>query len=106
MWFNQPSFGQGNEFRQISWFAMDYKTVKKYFWVLQKIRKKFGKKGFWCSFNENALTGVSIGAAISGVRSVVTHQRLDFLLAMDQLVNSASKWHFMLGTLKVPIQLD
>ena len=65
------------------------------------------KRVFDVPSSENALTGVSIGAAISGIRSVVTHQRLDFfLLAMDQLVNSASKWHFMFGgALKVPITI-
>ena len=48
--------------------------------------------------SENAMTGVAIGAALNGIRSVVTHQRLDFfLLAMDQLVNNAAKWHYMFG---------
>ena len=31
----------------------------------------------------------------------MTHQRLDFfLLAMDQLVNNAAKWHYMFGSKK------
>ena len=48
--------------------------------------------------SENAMTGVAIGAALNGIRPVMVHQRLDFfLLAMDQLVNSAAKWHFMFG---------
>jgi len=47
---------------------------------------------------ENAMTGIGIGAAIYGLRPVMVHQRLDFfLLAMDQLVNNAAKWHFMFG---------
>ena len=55
--------------------------------------------------SENALTGISIGAALNKVRSVVSHQRLDFfLLAMDQLVNSAAKWHYMFGS-KTPIPI-
>ena len=29
--------------------------------------------------SENALTGDGVGAAISGVRTVITHQRVDFL---------------------------
>ena len=54
-----------------------------------------------------ANTGISIGAALGGVRSVVVHQRLDFfLLAMDQLVNAASKWHYMFGSKKsIPITI-
>lgn len=48
--------------------------------------------------SENAMTGVGVGLAISGYRPLMIHQRLDFfLLAMDQIVNSAAKWHFMFG---------
>jgi len=38
---------------------------------------------------------------------IMMHQRLDFfLLAMDQLVNSAAKWHYMFGGVKsVPITI-
>jgi pyruvate/2-oxoglutarate/acetoin dehydrogenase E1 component len=35
---------------------------------------------------------------LNGIRSVMTHQRMDFfLLAMDQLVNNAAKWRYMFG---------
>ena len=48
--------------------------------------------------SENAMTGVGVGLAISGFRPLMVHQRMDFfILAMDQLVNSAAKWHFMFG---------
>jgi len=48
--------------------------------------------------SENAMTGVAIGASLVGYRPVMVHQRLDFfLLAMDQLVNAAAKWHYMFG---------
>lgn len=48
--------------------------------------------------SENAMTGVGVGLAISGFRPLMIHQRMDFfILAMDQLVNSAAKWHFMFG---------
>ena len=48
--------------------------------------------------SENAMTGIGVGLAISGFRPLMVHQRLDFfLLAMDQLVNSAAKWHYMFG---------
>ena len=48
--------------------------------------------------SENGMTGIAIGTALSGMRPVMTHQRLDFfLLAMDQLVNNAAKWHYMFG---------
>ncbi len=60
------------------------------------LEKKYGKdRVFDVPASENALTGVSVGLGINGIRSIVSHQRLDFfLLAMDQLVNSAAKWFF------------
>jgi len=49
--------------------------------------------------SENAMTGIGVGAALGGFKPVMVHQRLDFfLLAMDQLVNSAAKWHYMFGS--------
>src|SRR5258708_33866477 len=48
--------------------------------------------------SENAMTGIGIGAALGGLRPVLTHQRLDFaLLSLDQIVNNAAKWRFMFG---------
>jgi pyruvate/2-oxoglutarate/acetoin dehydrogenase E1 component len=45
---------------------------------------------------ENGLTGVCIGAALSGMRPIMVHQRIDFaLLSMDQIVNNAAKWRYM-----------
>ena len=63
------------------------------------LQEKFGdKRVFDMPTAENAMTGVAIGASLYGIRSVITHQRLDFfLLAMDQLVNNAAKWHYMFG---------
>lgn len=57
--------------------------------------------------SENAMTGVGIGAALSGSRVLMTHQRVDFfLLAMDQLVNNAAKWHYMFnGQMQVPLTI-
>lgn len=54
---------------------------------------------------ENAMTGVAIGSAIVGMRPIMIHQRVDFaLLAMEQIVNQAAKWHYMFGGLmKVPM---
>ena len=48
--------------------------------------------------SENGLTGICIGAAISGLRPIMTHQRIDFsLLSFDQIVNCAAKWFYMFG---------
>lgn len=70
------------------------------------LRDKFGaQRVFDMPLSENGMTGVCIGAALCGVRPVMVHQRIDFaLLAMDQLVNNAAKWHYMFnGLAKVPL---
>jgi len=48
--------------------------------------------------SENGMTGIAIGSALVGMRPVLVHARLDFaILAMDQMVNQAAKWHYMFG---------
>ena len=48
--------------------------------------------------SENGMTGIAIGAALRGMRPVMTHVRLEFaMLAIDQIVNQAAKWHYMFG---------
>lgn len=63
------------------------------------LHAKYGKdRVFDVPLSENALTGISIGAALTGMRPVYLHNRPDFLLvAMDQIVNHASKWSYMFG---------
>jgi len=63
------------------------------------LSEKFGnERVFDMPTSENAMTGIGVGAALYGLRPVMTHQRLDFaLLSMDQLVNNAAKWRFMFG---------
>ena len=55
--------------------------------------------------SENGMTGVAIGSALVGMRPIMTHQRLDFaLLAIEQIVNQAAKWHYMFGgRMSVPL---
>jgi acetoin:2,6-dichlorophenolindophenol oxidoreductase subunit beta len=54
---------------------------------------------------ENTITGAGIGAALAGMRPVVIHPRMDFaLLAIEQIVNQASNWHYMFGgRVSVPV---
>lgn len=70
------------------------------------LREKYGaQRVFDSPLSENGMTGICIGAALSGMRPVMVHQRIDFaLLAMDQLVNNAAKWHYMFdGKASVPL---
>lgn len=63
------------------------------------LQKEFGPdRVFDMPTSENAMTGIGVGAALYGLRPVLTHQRLDFaLLSLDQIVNNAAKWRFMFG---------
>lgn len=63
------------------------------------LQEQFGnERVFDIPTSENAMTGIGIGAALYGLRPIISHQRLDFaLLSMDQLVNNAAKWRFMFG---------
>jgi acetoin:2,6-dichlorophenolindophenol oxidoreductase subunit beta len=48
--------------------------------------------------SENAVTGAAVGAALVGMRPIVVHPRMDFMLyAMDPIVNQAANWHYMSG---------
>ncbi len=55
--------------------------------------------------SENAMTGVALGAALTGMRPIHIHMRVDFLpVAMDQITNYVSKWKAMFGGKpKVPL---
>jgi len=63
------------------------------------LRGEFGvDRVFDMPVAENGMTGVVIGAALAGMRPILTHQRLDFsLYSLDQIINNAAKWHFMFG---------
>ena len=55
--------------------------------------------------SENAVTGLAIGAALAGMRPIVFHPRMDFmLLAFDPIVNQAANWSYLFaGQQKVPL---
>ena len=89
-------------------FALGATDPKAIFGTTEGLLEAFGKERvFDMPTSENAMTGIAIGAAINGTKTIMTHQRLDFfLLAMDQLVNSAAKMHYMFGgNLSVPITI-
>jgi len=67
---------------------------------------KFGKTRVMDTpLAENAIAGIGVGSAITGMRPVIVHARNDFLfLAMDQIINHAAKWKIMSGNrLKAPL---
>ena len=89
-------------------YGLGVTDPKAVFGTTINLEKQFGpERVFDMPTSENAMTGVAIGAALNGIKSVMTHQRIDFfLLAMDQLVNGAAKWHYMFGSQNcVPITI-
>lgn len=70
------------------------------------LRERFGAERVMdIPVAENGMTGVAIGAALTGMRPVFIHMRVDFLpMCMDQIVNHAAKWSYMTGgNVKVPL---
>src|SRR5438046_2876815 len=76
------------------------------FKVLSGLVEEFGVGRIVDSpISEAGITGIGVGAAMTGMRPVVDIMFGDFLtLAMDQLVNQAAKVHYMSGgALRVPL---
>ena len=61
--------------------------------------KKFGKNRIIDTpVSESAVTGAAVGASLAGMKPIVVHPRMDFMLyAMDAIVNQAAKWSHMFG---------
>jgi len=66
---------------------------------LKDLDKEFGRDRVMDSpVSENATTGAAVGAAIAGMRPIVFHPRMDFmLLAVDPIVNQAANWAYLFG---------
>lgn len=78
------------------------------FRVLAGLVEEFGKDRIIDSpISEAGITGICVGAAMTGMRPIVDIMFGDFLtLTMDQMVNQAAKIHYMSGgKLQVPMVL-
>lgn len=66
---------------------------------MSDLDKKFGKdRVIDTPVSEWATTSAAVGASLNGLRPIVIHPRMDFMiLASDSLVNQAAKWRHMLG---------
>ncbi len=69
------------------------------FGTTKDLQEKYGEdRVFDTPIAENSITGFAAGAAMAGLRPILIHSRMDFLiLSLDQLVNHASKWNYMFG---------
>lgn len=59
---------------------------------------KYPDRVFDVPNSEAAFTGMGVGAALSGLRPIIHHGRVEFsLLASDQIFTQAAKWNYMFG---------
>ena len=73
---------------------------------LENLDKEFGPSRILDSpVSENAITGLAVGAALAGMRPIVFHPRMDFMvLGMDPLINQAANWSYLFaGQAGVPL---
>ena len=65
--------------------------------TMENLDKEFGKSRIIDTpVSESACTGAAVGASICGMKPIVVHPRMDFMLyAMDAIVNQAAKWSYM-----------
>lgn len=63
-----------------------------------RLKNKFPTQIIDAPTSEAAFTGMAVGAAISGLRPIIHHDRVEFsLVAADQIFTQASKWNYMFG---------
>ncbi|MBI3318359.1 MAG: alpha-ketoacid dehydrogenase subunit beta [Candidatus Omnitrophica bacterium] len=80
-------------------FGLDVPDHKRIYGSTKHLVEKFGpRRCFGTPLSEEAMTGVALGAAISGLRPVHVHIRADFmLLGMNQIGNMISNLRYMSG---------
>lgn len=66
---------------------------------MKELEKKYGTHRIIDTpVSELACTGAGVGAALAGMKPIVVHPRMDFMLyAVDAVVNQAAKWSHMVG---------
>ncbi len=92
--------------RDVFVFGLDVPDHKRIFGSTAGLVEQFGpERCFGTPLSEEAMTGVALGAAISGLRPIHVHIRADFMfLAANQIVNMVSNIRYMSGgKLKVPL---
>lgn len=87
-------------------FGLDVPDFKRIFGSTKGLVEQFGpKRCFGTPLSEDAMTGVALGAALTGLRPIHVHIRVDFLLlGLNQIANMISTMRYMSGgKLKVPL---
>lgn len=87
-------------------FGLDVDDHKRIFGSTAGLLERFGPaRVFGTPMSEDAMTGVAIGAALSGLRPIHVHIRADFLLlGMNQIANMMAPLRYLSGgRLAVPL---
>lgn len=86
--------------KRIFLFGIGVDDPKGIFGTTLEAARRFGPaRVFDTPVSENALTGLAIGAALTGLRPILVHARNDFMYySFDQLANHAAKWAYMFGS--------
>lgn len=87
-------------------FGLDVPDHKRIFGSTAGLLEEFGSdRVFGTPLSEDAMTGVALGAALSGLRPIHVHIRVDFMmLAMNQIANMVSNLRYMTGgKVKIPL---
>jgi pyruvate dehydrogenase E1 component beta subunit len=76
-------------------YGLGVNKTTKVFKTCVSVSKKFPNNIFDTPAAEQALTSFGAGAANAGLRPVLIHQRIDFMIyTLDQIINWISLWHF------------
>lgn len=80
-------------------FGLDVPDHKRIFGSTATLLEKFGpERVFGTPLSEDAMTGVALGAAMTGLRPIHVHIRTDFmLLGMNQIANMIAAVRYMSG---------
>jgi acetoin:2,6-dichlorophenolindophenol oxidoreductase subunit beta len=82
--------------RDLVVFGEGVNDPKAIFGTTKDLDRDFPGRVLETPVSENAMTGIALGHTLSGGRSLLIHQRIDFALyGMDQLVNNVAKWKSM-----------
>lgn len=73
--------------------------------TMGNLKELFPNRVFDTPVSEATTTGAAVGSALTGMRPIIHHGRVEFaLFAADQIITQASKWNYMFGgDYKVPI---
>ena len=96
---NEALHGEMERDERVFVMGEDVSLIGGIFQVTRGLREKFGEDRVRDTpISEATFLGAGVGAAICGARPVVEIQIFDFVaLTMDQIVNQAAKFRFMLG---------